>query len=543
MKKIIILSVLMLAMGTANVEAQGFLGKLKNKGAQLLKNKTNKVIDETVDKVTPKAVKDAVKKADQTEATVRRSTNRATGKQRSSQTGRVSSFHPAKKTITVKLCEGVGRKIWHGRVSGVTPMPPENGPKQVTWGNALPQIIEITNARLVAENKMMTKWQADGKPYLEPTMVRKEAGDSELGERLRALNKAIKFIIASDKEDEELLAQALEDDAFKRAVNSDWSPLYPSLDEDVVAWLKGVDRTSKTLDVVVSEGNSSNDVLMQMGEMWFKVNTARQDATLEYLDMDQSVGRDYSVPTSITYAGRTFRVTTIGEVAFAGLKVRSVTLPEGLKTIGRQAFTRTNIASITIPSTVTKIEYRAFAENPTLKTVTVPNNVKDLGMGMFSGCTGLTQATLPESVNKMGNTMFWGCTSLTQVRLPQNITTLPELTFEGCKNLTHVDLPASITKIGQNAFKKSGLTQITFPAGLTNIEANAFEGCNRLTQVSIPGSAEVDFMAFKDCKALKKVAISERYKANPNELYGIFMGCSFVNPRMTTTPSCVTYNP
>ena len=61
--------------------------------------------------------------------------------------------------------------------------------------------------------------------------------------------------------------------------------------------------------------------------------------------------------------------------------------------------------------------------------------------------------------------------------------------------------------------------------------------------MSIPGSAECKFMSFRNCKGLKKVTIGERYKSTPYELNSIFMGCSFVNPRMTTTPACVTYQP
>lgn len=538
-KRLIILSALCLTMGAADVaQAQGFLNKLKNKGEQLLRNKTNKVID----KATPEPVKKVMRTTDEAEGKVRRAKNRATGNSRSSRNG-IANFNPNKKTITVKFCEGVGRKLWHGRVGGITPVPPENGPKQVTWVDALPMVSDIDNARLVAETKMMDKWVADGKPYLEPTMMRREMGGAELTDRVNAVEKVVNCILSTYKDDELGLGAAMENDLFKRAVNSDLSPLYSYLPADVVKWLKSIDRTTKTLDVVVSEGNSSSAVRVQQGDMWFRVNTSTREAKLEYLDMDQSVGRDYTVPATINYAGYTFRVTEIGETAFGNLKVRSVTLPEGLKTIGAYAFTRTRISSFSIPSTVTEIGNYAFAQNPALKTIVVPAGVKKLGLGIFSLCTSLTSATLPDNVDKMGNTVFWGCSALTQVKLPQNLTEIPTGTFRDCKSLARVDIPASVTKIGQGAFQGCGLTSVTFPAGLTEIESEAFESCNRLTAVSIPGSAECKFMSFRNCKGLKKVTIGERYKSTPYELNSIFMGCSFVNPRMTTTPACVTYQP
>lgn len=192
-KRLIILSALCLTMGAADVaQAQGFLNKLKNKGEQLLRNKTNKVID----KATPEPVKKVMRTADEAEGKVRRAKNRATGNSRSSRNG-IANFNPNKKTITVKFCEGVGRKLWHGRVGGTTPVPPENGPKQVTWVDALPMVSDIDNARLVAETKMMDKWVADGKPYLEPTMVRREMGGAELTDRVNAVEKVVNCILST----------------------------------------------------------------------------------------------------------------------------------------------------------------------------------------------------------------------------------------------------------------------------------------------------------------------------------------------------------
>lgn len=82
-KRLIILSALCLTMGAADVaQAQGFLNKLKNKGEQLLRNKTNKVID----KATPEPVKKVMRTADEAEGKVRRAKNRATGNSRSSRT-------------------------------------------------------------------------------------------------------------------------------------------------------------------------------------------------------------------------------------------------------------------------------------------------------------------------------------------------------------------------------------------------------------------------------------------------------------------------
>ena len=289
--------------------------------------------------------------------------------------------------------------------------------------------------------------------------------------------------------------------------------------------------------------NSAEASVVQTGEMWFKVNKGQKTAKLLYFDMDESVGKDYTVPSTINYAGSTYSVTEIDNSALADMKMRSVTLSPGLKKIGEYAFARTQIASINIPSTVTEIGNRAFHNMPALTSVVVPDNVSKMGLGVFSLCTALTDAKLPVRLDNMRNTTFMGCKALTKVTLPQNITTLPMSTFEGCKALSHVDLPQSVETIDQSAFKNSGISSVSVTESLTKIGSSAFEGCNRLSSLSLPSRVDIGMMAFKDCKGLKKVAIGQQYKADVQALYSIFTGCAFVKIGMTAVPSCVSYNP
>lgn len=533
-----LLSALCLTMGAVQTPAQGFLNKMKKEGTRLVK------------KQAAKAVRDALTTTDGTETgnsattTTRTTTNRTrtAQRQRTTATRNTREFTPGTKIITVKFCEGIGQKIWYGRVGGVTPEPPTDCPKQPAWLNPLPEMRRMTNARLVAEDDMHGKWRKKNGGGCEPVMVRRETCMDELSDRVNALNDAVRLLLHPDAEDGYSASRVFETQAFKTAVNSDLAPLYPHLEKETVEYLKSIDRTTKTIEVKVAEGNSSDGRMTQQGEMWFQVNSGNGTAKVACLDMDQSVGKDYTVPATITYAGRTFRVTEIGDGAFSEMKMKSVTLPEGLKKIGAQAFSRTQITSINIPSTVTEIKDRAFLDIQTLKSVTVPDNVKKMGLGVFSMCKALTTVKLPAALTSMGNTMFYGCTALTSVTLPQNLTSVPTHTFADCKSLTRVDLPASVTKIEQNAFQNTALTSVPIPESLTSIEYSAFEGCRRLTSVSIPSRVELNFSAFKDCKGLKKVAIGSQYKGDLSALYSFFMGCTFINQTMRTIPSCVTYN-
>lgn len=528
-------------MGTTQASAQGFLNKLKNKGAKLVKQ------------AMPDPVKDVVNTVEETEGAASRTRNRVESKVRnrtsgastrrtrtqadSSTAGGGVTLSPKKKEITIKLCRGLGPSTLGGRKNARSPLPTVCS-KQDSWYRSLPFIHDMDNASLVAEanmlDNMMKKRSED---VCSPVAVRCEENRSEMGERTRALDNAVRYLNGSTDE----MPEVLESGAFKRAMQSDCSALYPSLEPETVTYLKSINRTTKEVTVTVYEGNSAYDNRMLVDEMWFEVNPSERTAKLIEMD-DESAGKDYTVPSSIRFGGHMYRVTEIGGSAFYGKKVKSVTLPMGLKSIGDNAFMSSTISEINIPATVTNIGKRAFSNIPTLKTISVPNSVKTIGLSCFVMCTGLTEAKLPARLEKLENSLFKGCRSLTKVTLPQNIDMIDTGTFEDCKALAHIDLPQSVTTIGLNAFKNTALTEVPVTTNLKLIDSNAFEGCNGLTSVSLPSSVQVENEAFKNCKNLRKATISAEHRGIPDDIYMIFMGCPFAQKPLTSVPSCVTFS-
>ena len=532
-KQLFLLSTLCLTMGTTQAPAQGFLNKLKNKGAKLVKQ------------AMPDAVKDEVNTVEKTEGEASRNKNRVESKVRnrtrmqgnSTMAGGGVTLSPKKKEITIKLCRGLGPSTWYGRKNARSPQPPVCS-KQDSWYRSLPFIHDMDNASLVAESQMLKKWiRSNSSETCSPVVVRREKNTREMGERTRALDNAVRYLNGSVEE----MPEVLESGAFKRAMQSDCSPLYPSLESETVTYLKSINRTTKEVKVTVYEGNSAYDNKMNIDEMWFEVNPSERTAKLLEMD-EESAGKDYTVPSSIRFAGHLFRVTEIGASAFSEKKVKSVTLPMGLKSIGDNAFMSSAISEISIPATVTNIGKGAFSNIPTLKTISVPNSVKTIGHSCFVACTGLTEVKLPARLEKLWNNMFSGCRSLTKVTLPQNIDKIDTGTFEDCKALAHIDLPQSVTTIGVNAFKNTALTEVPVTTSLKLIDSNAFEGCNGLTSVSLPASVQIETEAFKNCKNLRKATISAEHRGIPDDIYMIFMGCPFAQKPLTSVPSCVTFS-
>ena len=532
-KQLFLLSTLCLTMGTTQAPAQGFLNKLKNKGAKLVKQ------------AMPDAVKDVVNTVEKTEGEASRNKNRVESKVRnrtrmqgnSTMAGGGVTLSPKKKEITIKLCRGLGPSTWYGRKNARSPQPPVCS-KQDSWYRSLPFIHDMDNASLVAESQMLKKWiRSNSSETCSPVVVRREENTREMGERTRALDNAVRYLNGSVEE----MPEVLESGAFKRAMQSDCSPLYPSLESETVTYLKSINRTTKEVTVTVYEGNSAYDNKMNIDEMWFEVNPSERTAKLLEMD-EESADKDYTVPSSIRFAGHLFRVTEIGASAFSEKKVKSVTLPMGLKSIGDNAFMSSTISEISIPATVTNIGKGAFSNIPTLKTISVPNSVKTIGHSCFVACTGLTEVKLPARLEKLWNNMFSGCRSLTKVTLPQNIDKIDTGTFEDCKALAHIDLPQIVTTIGQNAFKNTALTEVPVTTNLKLIDSNAFEGCNGLTSVSLPASVQIETEAFKNCKNLRKATISAEHRGIPDDIYMIFMGCPFAQKPLTSVPSCVTFS-
>ena len=266
------------------------------------------------------------------------------------------------------------------------------------------------------------------------------------------------------------------------------------------------------------------------------------------------------IPSSVTYNGTTYSVTSIRSYAFnESFDLTSVTIPNSVTSIEGYAFSDcSRLTSVTIPNSVTSIGSEAFCScydltsiivengnsvydsrencNAIIETKTntlvagckktiIPNNITSIGENAFYYCDGLTSVTIPNSVTSIGENAFYNCYRLTSVTIGNGVTSIGEYAFDGCYGLTSVTIPNSVTSIGSNAFFNcDGLTSVTIGNSVTSIGSNAFCNCSGLTSVTIPNSVtSIGWGAFSNCSGLTSVTIPNSVTSIGN---GAFSGCS-----------------
>ena len=231
--------------------------------------------------------------------------------------------------------------------------------------------------------------------------------------------------------------------------------------------------------------------------------TGNNTVEVTYSDRDNNTySGSVSVPETVTNNGTEYSVTKIGEYAFQGSAVTSVSMPESITSIGTSAFSGCeNLESVTlpeslttfgshafssckslkaikIPSVVTTIPDRCFSGCSSLESVTIPEGVTDIGGAAFSGCN-LKALTLPESLEKIGSSAFCSNSSLKSVNIPAKVKTIETQAFYGC-GLTDLVIPEGVQTIGGIAFYENPLQKLTLPSTVTSIGGNAFRYNNNL---------------------------------------------------------------
>ena len=216
--------------------------------------------------------------------------------------------------------------------------------------------------------------------------------------------------------------------------------------------------------------------------------TGNNTVEVTYSDRDNNTySGSVSIPETVTNNGTEYSVTKIGEYAFQGSAVTSVSMPECITSIDYNAFSGCqNLESVTLPESLTTLGSYAFKACKLLKTIKIPSGVTAIPDQCFDGCSLLESVTIPEGVTTIGDYAFGGC-NLNALTLPESLEKIGGYAFTGNKSLKSVNIPAKVKTIETEAFNSCGLTELVIPEGVQTIGYNTF-GRNSLQNLTLPST-------------------------------------------------------
>lgn len=236
-------------------------------------------------------------------------------------------------------------------------------------------------------------------------------------------------------------------------------------------------------------------------------------------------------PTASGSVGIPETVKTIRAGAFAGSKIKSITLPTSVIEIGGEVFKECiALESIVIPEGVTNILDSTFGFCRSLKSITIPATVTSIAGWAFNGCEAL------ETVNYAGTAELWSkiskgdnneCLSKATI-IYGDITEVPDIpvTDIPVEASAAADTIASLS--GRKLVKVTGdfdsdtisyigdalkenynaqiLLDLSTVNGLTEIPQDCFRNSNSLVEITLPDSVKkIGSQAFSWCSSLQSV--------------------------------------
>jgi len=289
------------------------------------------------------------------------------------------------------------------------------------------------------------------------------------------------------------------------------------------------------------------------------IYTVKDDGvSVEVDDQTNALSGNLVIPSSVSYSGKDYAVTSIYSYAFSEYTdLTSVTIPSSIKSISDGAFYYcSGLTSVTLPASVQYIRESAFSGCTALSSITIPDGVQSIENYAFQGCTSLASFSFPSSLVSIeydafkntawydnqpdglvyaGNVLyiykgtmpdntsieiqegtkgiageaFYGCDGLVSVTVPQGVVAIGDEAFRDCGNLISASFPDGVTWMGDYIFDAcNNLPSVVLPTGISFLDNCFFRSCYDLTSVTIPqGVVWIGEYAFEDCYYLPKVII------------------------------------
>ena len=335
------------------------------------------------------------------------------------------------------------------------------------------------------------------------------------------------------------------------------------------------------------------DTVSSIGNSVFSGCSALTEISIP--DTVSSIGDSvFSGCSALTEISIPSTVSSIGSYAFSGCALREVEIPQGITSIQSRTFQYcTQLTKITIPDSVTSVETCAFDNCPVLKTVYYGGTEaqwEGMHVDNYAGNnSALLDATLyfemkyqRIAAGSCGGNLRWslmenGVLKITgSGEMPDYSSDSDAPWYRYGSRIKEVRVGANVTKIGENAFRSTGVQKVVFCAketgstdaplvlgnycfaycdALNEIQFgnrvivpgdSVFVRCSGLTEVTVPGTVKLDksfngegcgYGMFSQCPNLTKATVECSY-VGPY----FFEGCYKLTEVRFTDPNVQFYS-
>ncbi len=168
---------------------------------------------------------------------------------------------------------------------------------------------------------------------------------------------------------------------------------------------------------------------------WCKFRQILEDEVKEYTDGKYSYFCfNQSKTATIIYDDNYNRMNSVELPSFITVDDESYKITS----IGNCAFANSNITSAIIPNSVELIGFGAFQDCSSLLSVLLPESLTEISDYGFYNCDKLQSFVVPEGVNKIGNQVFSNCDKLQKLELPSSLTSIGDKVIIWCEYIDTV---------------------------------------------------------------------------------------------------------
>ena len=281
-----------------------------------------------------------------------------------------------------------------------------------------------------------------------------------------------------------------------------------------------------------------------------------QNATVTYKGSYYNSYNEYSgsvtIPSTVTYGGQTYTVTSIGDYAFRGCSgLTSINIPNSVTSIGKYAFQGCtaldvlNYNAVSCADFSSTAYYRPFY-NLNISTINIGDEVERIPAYFAYGLTNLNTLTIGNSVTSIGNYAFEDCTALdvlnfNAVSCADFSSTASERPFYNL-NISTINIGDEVERIpAYFAYGLTNLTSATIPNSVRSIGNYAFQGCTYLDELNFNAVSCDGFSSTASYRPFYNLNISEINIGDEVERIPAYFAYGFTNLKTLTIGNSVTY--